>query len=173
VLLRKAMLPRLDQAGPRDRSRDERDTDGLERARGKRLRRDAGPEAVAIAGDGDEAGETLVADEIVDLGALDVRGAVVSAPDAGAHGARPRPPRSAPEGLRVGAKVERALRVAPDLPRRTRRREALLEPLLLLGAEDRLRRCIAPRVRDILAVEADRLRPLGVRAARVEDPHHF
>ena len=61
---------RLDHAGRGDRAGDEGDADRLEGLGRQGLGGEAGPEAVAVAGDGGEAGDPVVADEVVDLGAL-------------------------------------------------------------------------------------------------------
>ncbi len=76
--------------------------------------------------------------------------------------------------LRVGARVERALRIAPDLPRRGRAPELVLEPCLLLRPEDRLRRCVPLRVGDMRVVEADLRRGIAAveGAPAVENLHH-
>src|SRR5262249_7382853 len=154
VVLREAMLVRLDQPGRGDRSRDERDPNGLERRRRQRLRGQARPETVPVAGHGDETGEPAVAYGIVDLGALAVRGAVVAA-TAEARVALARPARACAGGqvLGIRAPVQRALRVPPDLPGRPRRGQPLQEPGLLLGAEDGLRRLMPAEVGDLCAPE--------------------
>ena len=76
---------------------------------------------MAVTGDGHESRDALLADEVVDLAALDVRGGVIAAGKRGrVSGSRPglRQPRG--QILRIGAHVERGRRVAPDLPRRLR-----------------------------------------------------
>ncbi len=104
------MAPGLDE-----RRADEAQADRLELAGRKFRRRVAGPEAVAVARDDGEAGDLRVAHEIVDFGALGVRGAVIAAADireapSFGHGSLVRP---GGQVLRVGALIERALRVRP------------------------------------------------------------
>ena len=73
---------------------------------------------MAVAGDGGEAGDALVADEIVDLAAFYIRAAVIAAAEAGV--ARPGPGfgQAGWKIPRIHAEVESARRVAPDFPGR-------------------------------------------------------
>ncbi len=48
--------------------------------------------------------------------------------------------------LRIDAVIDRAIGIGPDLPRRRRLPQPILEPRLLLGAEDRLRRLVLAEV---------------------------
>src|SRR6185503_5961486 len=100
-----------------DGAGDEGDADRLEGGGGKRLGGQAGPEAVPVAGDGDESRDAAIADRVVDLGALRVRGGVVTASaEAGVAGAGPARSHARGQVLRIGAPVERPRGVAPDLP---------------------------------------------------------
>jgi len=89
IRFRKLVLERLDHAGRGNRSGDERDADRLEFLRRHCLRGITGPEAVAVAGDGREAGDARVRDRVVDFRALDIRGAMVAATEARVARARP------------------------------------------------------------------------------------
>jgi hypothetical protein len=77
--------------------------------------------------------------------------------------------------LRIGAHIERSGGVAPDLPRGLRSAQALEKPLLLLEAENSLRRRGFIEVFDRLsAVGNSRGRvAVVISAAGVEDFHGF
>src|SRR5262249_60563974 len=124
MILGVPVLERLDDARRGDGAGDERDTDRLERARGQGLRRKAGPEAVPVAGHGRKARDAGVAHEVVDLGALDVRTAVIAAAEARISRTRPRFHELYRHVLWIDAPVERAGRVAPDLPLGGRRAQS-------------------------------------------------
>src|SRR5690348_2418591 len=97
-----------------DRSADEAEADRLELA-GRELRRGiARPEAVAVAGDDREAGDLLVAHEIVDFAAFDPCAAVIAAAEIGEAALWPRLLRQARrEVFGIGPPVESAQRIAP------------------------------------------------------------
>src|SRR4029453_13701896 len=125
-----------------------------------------GPEAVAVARDDGESRDLRVANDAVDFSALCECEGVVR----GAHRCVTTVPgprllsESRGQVLRIGAHIHRALRVAPDFPRRRRALELVLEPSLLLRSEKRLRRRIPLRVGDMRLVEPY----LGGRIAAVE-----
>src|SRR5262249_43555354 len=99
---------------------DERDPDGLEGPGRKGLCRVPGPEAVTVPRDRDEPLDPLVADEVVQLGALAIaRADVAAAAKAGIARSRPRGLcQTRGQVLRAGPPIERAVRGSPDLPRR-------------------------------------------------------
>src|SRR5262249_31014879 len=121
-----------------------------------------------------EAADLRVAYEMVDLGAFRVRLAVVSRAE---DSVRARGPgllgETRGQVLGVGAQIERAQRVAPDLPRRRGAPELGLEPRLLLRAEKRLGRRAALRVGHVRIVEADFERGIAAveTTAAVENLH--
>jgi hypothetical protein len=82
MLFRKTVLEGFDLTWRGDRTGDEGNADWFERLRRKCLGGEAGPEAVAIPSDGGKAGDTVVSNEVVDLGALDIRAAVIPATEA-------------------------------------------------------------------------------------------
>ena len=83
MVLREPMLERLGEARRGERCADERDADRLELRGRERLRGEARPEAVPIAGERDEPGDAAVAHVVVDLGPLDVRRPVIAAAEGG------------------------------------------------------------------------------------------
>src|SRR5690242_18348846 len=92
----------------------------------------AGPEAVTVARDDRKPGDLRVADQLVDLVALGPGAAMVAAADVRKRTGRPRRLRQAGgQVLRVGAPLERTERVPPDLPRRRRALQLVLQPGLL------------------------------------------
>ena len=158
------MLEGFHRPGARQRAADEAQAHGLELPRRKLRRRISRPEAVAVARDDRKAGDFRVADKVVDLATLHPGAAIIVR--AGIDETR-RPrlgEQASGEVLRVDALVERPLRIAPDLPRRGRALQLILEPRLLLGAEDGLRRRILLRVRDARLPE----REFGGRIAAIE-----
>src|SRR5262245_13083298 len=146
-----------------ERSADEAQTHRFEWLRRERLRCIAGPEAVPVARHDREARDLRVADEIVNLAALDVSAAVIASADDRIT-ARPRLRKARRQILRVDSPVERAQRIAPDLPGRRRLAELLLQPLLLISAEDGLRRRLSLWIRNTNLAELD----LGRWLATVE-----
>src|ERR1043165_10166026 len=101
-------------------------------------------------------GDLRVANQIVDLAALGPGTAVIAAAQSRERTGRPRLLRQARgQILRVSARLERALRVPPDLPRRRRALQLVLEPGLLLGSKNGLRRRVLLRVRDVPVFEAE------------------
>ena len=79
MIFREAMFEGFDQSRRGNRSGDKRDSHRLKCFGRKRLGRQPGPEAVTIAGHRREAGDAVIAHEIVNLAALDVRAAVIAA----------------------------------------------------------------------------------------------
>src|SRR5206468_13055129 len=68
--------------------------------------------------------------------------------------------------LRIGPLIRGALGIAPDLPRRRGPLQLVLEPDLLFGAKNRLRRCVPLRVGRARTVERDLSRRLaGIESA--------
>src|SRR5262249_12902566 len=96
----------------------------------------SGPEAVPVPPNDGEAGDLRIAHEVVDLLPVGVGRSVVVTAELriGVRGPRLLD-HSGGEVLRVRAPVERAERIAPDLPRRRRFAQLVLEPGLLVGAE--------------------------------------
>src|SRR5262245_53515000 len=116
----------------------------------------------------------MVAHRVVDLGALDKGSAPVAAAEVSIVGAGPGFDEVLGQILRIDAPIERAGRVAPDLPSRFRLSELFEEPLLLFGAQDRLWRFVAAEIRYVLPVERNRRGGAAwVGAAGVEDFHDF
>src|SRR5215831_1427668 len=161
----------LHRARARERGADEAQTHRLELAGWKLSRCVAGPEAVKVARDDRKPGDLRVANEIVDLAALGPGTAVIAAAQSRERTGRPRLLRQARgQILRVGARLERALRVPPDLPRRRRALQLVLEPGLLLGSKNGLRRRVLLRVCDVPVFELElrgRMAPV-VSASPVE-----
>src|ERR1700738_729421 len=114
------VFQRLDQARRGDRTDDVGYTNRLECRRRQRLRGEARPEAVAVAGDRGEARDAFAADERVDLSPLNIGGAVGAAAETRVARARPGLRESRWQSLRIHTEVERSGGVAPDLPGRCR-----------------------------------------------------
>src|SRR5262245_55478290 len=74
---RQAVLQRLDHSWRRDRPHDEGNTDWFEWLRWKRLGGQARPETVSVSCYGREPGNSVLLNEVVDVRALDVGGAVI------------------------------------------------------------------------------------------------
>src|SRR5688500_18396352 len=126
----------LRRAWARERGADEAQTHRLEPAGGKLGGCVAGPEAVTVARDDGKPRDLCVTDQIVDFAALGSCASMVASAKVRERIGRPRRLRQAGEQiLRVGAPLERAERVSPDLPRRRRALQLVLEPGLLLGSE--------------------------------------
>src|SRR5206468_3144260 len=163
-LVGRAVLEGLHRASARQRGADEAEAHWLKLPGWELGRRISRPEAVAVARDDRKAGDFRVADKVVDLATLHPGAAII----VGTGIDETRRPRlgeqASGEVLRVDALVERALGIAPDLPRRGRALQLILEPRLLLCAEDRLRRRILLRVRDARLPE----REFGGRIAAIE-----
>src|SRR4029077_385759 len=132
-----------------------RDADRLERKRWQGLGRQPRPEAVAVSGHGDEASDPCVSHVVIDLATLHIGTAVVPAAKAGVTCAWPWPRQAGRQVLRVGARVECADGVAPDLPRRVRRAQPAQKPRLLLRAENGLRRLPAAKIRHVAPAVAN------------------
>src|SRR5579871_745364 len=141
MIFRKTVLVRLHRARTGKRGADKTDPDRLELRRRQQVSGIAGPEAVTVAGDDRESRDLRVAYEIVDFAALVVRAAPIAAADLRERVRGPLVLRHAVGKVcGVGPQIERALRVAPDLPGRRGSTKLIHEPLLLSGAEDRARR---------------------------------
>jgi hypothetical protein len=96
---------------------------------------------VAVARDNREAGDLRVADEIINFAALVIRPAPVAVVDQRERAGGPLVfDQAVRKVLRIGTKIEGALRVAPDLPRGRRSAKLVQKPLLLIVSEDRVRR---------------------------------
>src|SRR5262245_19961506 len=175
MVLGKAMLIGFRQTRRRYRTGDECDADGLELFRWQGLRREACPETVPVAGDRRESCDPAIAHQVVDLGTIDVSGAVIAAAKAGVAGAGPWPGQMRRQMLRVGTKVECAERIAPDLPRGRGGLESIEKPRFLRAPEYHLRRLILAEVRDLLVTVANRCRRMAARigATRIQDLHRF
>src|SRR3954469_2554252 len=131
----------LHRARARERGTDEAQPHRLEPAGGELGGCVAGPEAVTVARHDRKPGDLCIADELVDFAALGPRAAMIAAAEIRERTGWPRRLRQAGDQiLRVGARLERAERVSPDLPRRRRALQLVLEPGLLLGSEQGLRR---------------------------------
>src|SRR5262245_21316493 len=131
------MLVGLHRARAGERGADEAQTHRLELAGWKLGGCVAGPEAVKVARDDRKPGDLRVPNQLVDLAALGKGAAVIAAAQIRERTDRPRLLRQAGgQILRVGARLERALRVPPDLPRRRRALQLVLEPGLLRGSKD-------------------------------------
>src|SRR5579863_39110 len=116
MLLRKAVLEGFDHARSGDRTGHEGDSDWLEFRRRQRFCSVAGPKAVAVACHGRESCDLVIAHEIINLCAFDVRRAVVSAAKPGVSSALPRLPYTSRQILRIGAHIQRRRRIPPDFP---------------------------------------------------------
>src|SRR5581483_2394314 len=113
----------------RNRAGDERNAHGRERLRRQRLGREPGPKAVPIAGHRHETRDAGIANDVVDLRALDVRRAVVAtAAEYRVASTRPAFANAFRQILWIDAEVERADAVAPHLPRRCRASQLAEEP---------------------------------------------
>src|SRR5262249_11323362 len=130
------------------------------------------PEAVPIARDDREAGDAVVADEVVDFAALGISDAEVRAARGGVRRAGPGM-RGHARGqvLRVDALVGHTDRIAPGLPRRPRSLQALLEPSFLLRPENGERRSVLAWIGDANLAKRDfRRRSVTVEgAAGIQD----
>ena len=106
-----------------------------------------------VARNGRETGDSVVADEVIDFTALDVRRAVIASAGAGVKSrvsrTRPRFGQARGKVLRVGAHVERSNRVAPDFPRRFRFLQPLQEPGFLFCSKNGSGRLIFAEIRDL------------------------
>src|SRR5207248_4388062 len=89
MILFEAMLHGLHGAGARERGADETQAYRVKLARRQFRGRVAGPEAVPVARDDCEAGNPLVAHQVVNLGALPTSGSIVAAPQRGIGRLRP------------------------------------------------------------------------------------
>src|SRR5688500_6668688 len=141
MILRHVVLGTLRHRGRGDGAGDGVAAARLERARWQCFRGATGPERMTIAGDDREPADALLTHEVEDLRAL----RHVATPVAGTERcvARAGPRARSDAGrkiLRIGAPVERAERVAPDLPGRGRALQLLQEPPLLHSAEHAVRR---------------------------------
>ena len=101
---------------------------------------------MAIAGDRREPRDGVAFDKIIDLGALDVGRAVITASESRISFPGPWAGDSLWEILRVCAPVEGPKRAAPNFPGRPRAAQAFEKPCLLLGAKDGLGRLVATKV---------------------------
>lgn len=143
MIFRKTMFERLDDAWRRNRACHESDANRFESFRWQTLRGEASPETMPVARDGREAGDSVVADEVVDLTALDVRGAVIASAGAGVKSrvssTGPRFGQTRGKVLRVGAHVERSNRVAQifhvafDFSNRSRNHAFCSAPRMVVG----------------------------------------
>ncbi len=144
MILREAVLERLDHAGRRDRAGDERDAHRLERlAAASALAARPGPEAVAVAGDGRKSGDAVRRARNRRFR----RARRTRCCDRRRRTASRRSPRPATASSDPAADSadRRACRAWPTvLPQifhvAVERSQTLEEPRLLFGAEDRLRR---------------------------------
>src|SRR5678815_356480 len=146
----------LHRAWARERGADEAQTHRLKPAGGKLGGCVAGPEAVTVARDDRKPSDLCITDQIVDFAALGPRAAMIAAAKIRERTGRPRRLRQAGEQiLRVGAPLERAERVPPDLPGCRRALQLVLEPGLLLGSKKGLRRRVLLWVRDVPVLESE------------------
>src|SRR3954470_25020439 len=111
------MLQGFHGSGAQKRGANKAKADRLELAWRQLRSRVTGPEAVAVSRDDGEAGDLRIPDEVVDLGALAIGHSVIG----WAHGCISvlRPGflgQSRGQVLRIASPIERAFRIAPDLP---------------------------------------------------------
>src|SRR5450432_3482315 len=117
MILVKIVLISLHRPRAGQRGADETDPDGLERGGWQAGGGIAGPKAVTVARHDRESGYLRIADEVIDLATLVVGAAPVAAAHRGECVGRPLLlDQSIGKVLRVGARVESTLRIAPDLP---------------------------------------------------------
>ncbi|MNI37450.1 hypothetical protein D3C73_915390 [compost metagenome] len=166
---RQGRLGRFEAGRRRDGADDEL---GRRRAIGARRqvrRQQAGEEAVPVADQGGDIGHALGFEEGQQLASLGrIAAPVVRAVEAVALG-RPVGLDALGQVLPVGAPVQHADRIAPQLPARGRAGQPILQPLFLAGAQHAAGRSVAARVGQVLAAEADRCgRAAGQGAARVK-----
>ncbi len=162
------------RAGAHQRPADEAQPNRFELARRQHRRRIAGPEAVAVARDDREAGDLLVADEVVDFPALVIGAAVIAA---AALREAVRGPRLLDQFRREVFQVGALSSVPCELPQifqvavEARRRS--LNHCFCTLPRMRARRLVLARVGDRHVAELQfggRLSAIG-RAARVERDH--
>src|SRR4051794_22329454 len=136
TVLKSLHRPRAGQRGA-----DETDPDRLERGGWQQGGGIAGPEAVTIARHDRESGDLRIADEVIDFATLVVGAAIIAAADLREGVGRPLLlGHSIGKVLRVGAQIEGAQRIAPDLPGCRGPTELVHEPFLLTRPEQRARR---------------------------------
>src|SRR5579872_655359 len=141
MILRKTVLISLHRPRAGQRGADETDPDRLELVGWQAGGSIAGPKAVTVARHDREPGDLRIADEVIDFATLVECPAIISGAALREGVGRPLPfGQSIGKVLRVGAIIEGALRIAPDLPGCRGPAELVQEPLLLNGPEDRLRR---------------------------------
>ena len=112
----KHVLDGFDLAWSRDRAGHESNSNRFERLGRQSLRRKSCPKAVAIAGHRGKSGNPVVADEVVNLAALNVGTAVIAAAEPGIGRSRPGLGQARRQVLWVGSHVECSRGVAPDFP---------------------------------------------------------
>src|ERR1043165_4661269 len=134
------------------------------------------PETVPVSRNDREAGDLRFAHVVVNFLSLGVGRSVVVTAELRISICGPRLlDHSGWEVLRVRAPVERAERIAPDFPRRSRFAQLVLEPGLLVGAEDGARWRLLSRIRNahIAEVELGGRPPAVEGASRVERDHRL
>src|ERR1700678_2514687 len=89
MIFGKNVLVRFHKSRRRDGTCNERNAHRLKRFRREGLRRQSGPKAVTIARDGGEAGDVIVANEIVDFAFFYIRSAGIGAGKASVSRAGP------------------------------------------------------------------------------------
>src|ERR671929_1232380 len=168
------MLKRFHRARACQRRADEAQSYGFEFPRRELGCGIPGPEAVTVSRYDGEASDFRVPHQIVNLLPLGISCAVIVAT---AYPVSVRGPwilgHSGGEILQIHAVVESSERIAPDFPSRRRFAQMVLEPGLLVGAEDGPRRRLLARIRNahIAEVEFGGRPPAVEGASRVERDH--
>src|SRR5689334_20142854 len=170
------MLKSFHRARACQRRADEAQSHGFEFTRRKIGCGISSPKAVSVSRNDCETSDLGFAHEVVDFPALGVSGSVVVTAELSKGVCGPRLfEHSSGEILRVRAPVERAERIAPDFPGRRRFAQLVLEPGLLVDAEDGPRWRLLARIRNAHIAEVEfvwRLRAVE-GASRIERDHRL